>query len=324
MDGTIRFVNNAYKSLFCIPELRSIEKINYPFYLHPIEVSLSEALQKDKVWEGETVLIDDVGRVTSVYANLSVIELNGTEYQHGWFQDIHEMKAFKEVENEMLDKLERLSLDLMEKQEEERSFFAKELHDEIGQGLTLLKIQHQLPEPDKDLIKTVLSELIDKVRNLSLNLRPAILDDMGLAAALHWLVDRQNKFSQLAITANISSSIPRLQDKVEISVFRISQEAFTNIHKYSHAEHVKIACIIENGYLQLTIEDDGIGFDIDAKLSSANQGQSLGLLSLKERAFMINGRVDIISTPENGTKIELRAPIDPRQIQSSEKDQNDL
>ena len=137
---------------------------------------------------------------------------------------------------------------------------------------------------------------------------------MGLSAALNWLIERQNQFSELAITTDISSDIPRLNDKLEISVFRIAQEAFTNIHKYSHADHVNFSCKVETGYLQLTIADNGVGFDIDAKLSRANQGQSLGLLSLKERAFSVNGLVDIHSTPETGTKIELRAPIDVQVI----------
>ena len=137
MDGNIRFVNDAYKSLFDIPDSQKLTEISHPLYTHPLEQSISEYLDKNRNWEGETVLINDAGKVTSVHANVSVIELNGVQYQHGWFQDIDEKKAFKEAENEILDKLERLSLDLMEKQEEERSFFAKELHDEIGQGLTL-------------------------------------------------------------------------------------------------------------------------------------------------------------------------------------------
>jgi signal transduction histidine kinase len=181
-----------------------------------------------------------------------------------------------------------------------------------------LKLQQQLPEPDKDLITTVLSELIDKVRNLSLNLRPAILDDMGLSSALDWLSDRQRRFSQLAVTSEIDKKIPRLADKVEISVFRIAQEAFTNIHKYSHADHVLISCQMEGDYLQLVLEDNGVGFDVDAKLNRANKGQSLGLLSIKERAFLVNGLVHIHSTPEQGTRIELRVPM---QIDNEGKDE---
>ena len=308
-DGNIRFVNCAYLTLLELPKDINVRDINHPLYTHPLADSVNKALKNKGSWSGETVFITATGKVVSVLAEFSTTQMNGKNYQQAWFYDIHEKIELKQNESAILEKLERLSFSLMERQEEERRYFAKELHDEIGQGLTLLKLQQQLPEPDKDLITTVLSELIDKVRNLSLNLRPAILDDMGLSSALDWLSERQKRFSQLAVTTEIDSSIPRLSDKIEISVFRIAQEAFTNIHKYSHADHVFISCQIESGYIQLILEDNGIGFDVDAKLNRANKGQSLGLLSIKERAFLVNGLVNIDSTPEQGTRIELRVPM---------------
>lgn len=307
--GKVRFVNDAYRNLLDIKPNSGLQDISHPLYTHPLADSMSESLKEIGVWQGETVLVSAEGRVVSVFAKLALIEIDGFTYEHGWFYDIHEKIAFKQNENAILEKLESLSFSLMEKQEDERRFFAKELHDEIGQGLTLLKLQLQLPQPDKDLINTVLGELIDKVRNLSLNLRPAILDDMGLASALSWLSERQRRFSQLAITEEIDQELPRLNDKIEISVFRIAQEAFTNIHKYSHADHVLIGCSIQGEYLQLVLEDNGVGFDVDAKLNRANKGQSLGLLSIKERAFLVRGLVHIDSTPEQGTRIELRVPL---------------
>lgn len=308
-SGRMRFVNKAYMKLLEVSDETNVKNINHPLYTHPLADSVNKALLDKGHWHGETVLVTASGKVVSVLAEFSLTTLNGKTYQQAWFYDIHEKIELKQNESVILEKLERLSFSLMERQEEERRYFAKELHDEIGQGLTLLKLQQQLPEPDKDLITTVLSELIDKVRNLSLNLRPAILDDMGLSSALEWLSDRQRRFSQLAVTSEIETQIPRLSDKVEISVFRIAQEAFTNIHKYSHADHVFISCQIEGEYLQLILEDNGVGFDVDAKLNRANKGQSLGLLSIKERTFLVNGLVNIDSTPEQGTRIELRVPM---------------
>lgn len=308
-SGRVRFVNKAYLQLLEFPQDTKVNDINHPLYTHPLSDSVTKALEQEGHWVGETVLVTGTGKVVSVLAEFSMTNFNGKVYQQAWFYDIHEKIELQQNESVILEKLERLSFSLIEKQEEERRYFAKELHDEIGQSLTLLKIQLQLPEPDKDLITTVLSESIDKVRNLSLNLRPAILDDMGLSSALDWLSDRQRRFSQLAVTTEIDSDIPRLSDKAEISVFRIAQEAFTNIHKYSHADHVFVSCQIEGEYLQLILEDNGIGFDVDAKLNRANKGQSLGLLSIKERAFLVNGLVNIESTPEQGTRIELRVPM---------------
>ncbi|MBU2916667.1 PAS domain S-box protein [Psychrosphaera sp. F3M07] len=307
--GEIHFVNQAFKKLFGIKEDTPLNQIKHPLHSHPLFETISNSLSQQGYWSGETVIVGDNGNVISVHVDFNVIVINDVSYYQAWFLDLAEKIALRTNEHAIQEKLERLSFNLMDKQEEERRYFAKELHDEIGQGLTLLKIQQQLPEPDKELIKSVLSELIDKVRNLSLNLRPSILDDMGLSAALEWLTDRQRKFSQLAIVSDISSNLPRFNDKFEISVFRIAQEAFTNIHKYSHADLVNIHCSIQDDYLQLTIEDNGIGFDVGSKLNSAIKGQSLGLLSIQERAFLINGLIEISSTPENGTLIELRVPV---------------
>lgn len=305
----IRFVNDAFKKLFGVVEGTRLDKVKHPLHTHPLFETISKALSSQGYWSGETVIIGDNGNVISVRVEFKVIDINGERYHQAWFLDLAEKIALQTNEHTIREKLERLSFNLMDKQEEERRYFAKELHDEIGQSLTLLKIQHQLPEPDKELITSVLSELIDKVRNLSLNLRPSILDDMGLSAALDWLTDRQRKFSQLAIVSDIMPGLPRFNDKFEISVFRIAQEAFTNIHKYSHADLVTIRCSIEHNYLQLSIEDNGVGFDVSSKINSAIKGQSLGLLGIQERAFLINGLIEISSTPEEGTLIELRVPV---------------
>ena len=89
----------------------------------------------------------------------------------------------------------------------------------------------------------------------------------------------------------------------------INKAIFTNIRKYSHADLVTIRCSIEHNYLQLSIEDNGVGFDVSSKINSAIKGQSLGLLGIQERAFLINGLIEISSTPEEGTLIELRVPV---------------
>lgn len=314
----IRFINDAFKTLFGIKPGTRLDKVKHPLHTHPLSQTINDALSSKGYWSGETVIVAENGNVVSVHIEFKVLEVNGERYHQGWFLDLAEKIELQTNEHAIQEKLERLSFSLMDKQEDERRYFAKELHDEIGQGLTLLKIQHQLPEPDKDLIKSVLSELIDKVRNLSLNLRPSILDDMGLSAALEWLTDRQRKFSQLAIVSDITPGIPRFNDKFEISVFRIAQEAFTNIHKYSHADLVTITCSIEHNYLQLIIEDNGVGFDVSSKLNSAIKGQSLGLLSIQERAFLINGLIDISSTPELGTVITLRVPVSDNVLGNSD------
>ena len=312
LNGRLLFVNSAFRRLFSVSEKVPITAISHPFVRHPQWPQIQSQLAKGLEWSGETTLKAGDGKMISVFMELVPVHEGNSRWYRATLVSLEEKIELLEQRATAEEKLERLSFNLLEKQEEERRYFAKELHDEIGQGLTLIKIQHQLPEPDQQLIKHVLSELIDKVRNLSLNLRPAILDDMGLSAALDWLVGRQRKFSRLEIKAEIATDIPRISDKIEISVFRIAQEAFTNIHKYAHAQHVDFCCYIENDSLKLIIKDDGIGFDVEAKFNRATQSQSLGLVSIKERAFLIHGQVKIESSPEQGTAIELFIPLADR------------
>lgn len=306
--GHLVFVNTAFRELFGIDSDTKIKNINHPFVHHPIWQTIDNNLKKTGEWAGETMVRINKDKVISVYVEFSVLNLSGELLHQASLTNLQEKVELRRRGNVAEEKLERLSFELMNRQEDERRFFAKELHDEIGQGLTLLKIQHQLPEPDGKLINTVLAELIDKVRNMSLNLRPAILDDMGLSAALKWLVDRQTKFSQLKITSDIEEPLPRFDDKVEISVFRIVQEAFTNIHKYAHATDVILTCRLDGSYINVVIQDNGVGFDVDSKFNQASQSQSMGLISLRERAFSVNGQVTIESSPEFGTNVALRVP----------------
>ena len=312
-DGSLVFANQAFKTLFGWSAKTHVSQLKHPFVEHPLWAEMLDECLRNGEWRGETVIANNRGKVIAVY-----VEMTQLARQPSWHQisivDKQDTVELKRKKEDVQEKLERLSFNLMEKQEEERRFFAKELHDEIGQGLTLLKIQQQLPEPDNQLIKNVLTELIDKVRNMSLNLRPAILDDMGLSAALTWLAGRQKQFSQLAIKVSIPGSLPRFDDKLEISVFRIAQEAFTNIHKYSHATEALIKCEMDSESLRLTIADNGVGFDVDAKFNDAVQSQSLGLVSIKERAHLISAEINIFSTPESGTRIEVKVPLNNTEV----------
>jgi signal transduction histidine kinase len=311
--GKMLFANKAYRQLFGYQDDTKLTKLKHPLHSHPIQNSLEQKLNEDSSWEGETSLVDIKGEAFPAHLSIEQLNINGNLIQQIWIRSLKDKEQFLNKEQIMLEKLEQLSFNLIEKQEEERRFFAKELHDEIGQGLTLIKIQHQLPEPDNQLITSVLSELIDKVRNLSLNLRPSILDDMGLAIAIEWLVDRQMQFSQLSIECEVDHDIARLNERVEISLFRVLQEAFTNIHKYAHAEKVSVKFWQSDDNVFVQVKDNGVGFDVNAKLNSAVQGKSLGLLGIRERIFLIHGTVDIKSSAQKGTEILIKVPIEQKE-----------
>jgi len=214
--------------------------------------------------------------------------------------------------------LELLSRRLLTTQEAERRHIARELHDEIGQLLTVIKLDLQgvLRQPGvqsfahtlQESIETV-DQLVGKVRDLSLNLRPSMLDDLGLVPALRWYVQRQAKHLGLAIDLQLPASAPRLPAEIETVCFRIIQEALTNAARHAQATQIQVALIIGPQYAELTVRDNGIGFDVSSTQHSAIAGGGFGLLGMQERAQLVGGALQITSTPRVGTTLAARFPL---------------
>lgn len=219
-------------------------------------------------------------------------------------------------------RLQTLSGKLIEAQEAERRRLARELHDEIGQALTAVKInlqtlQHSSNFDEKEL---PLSESIDiveialqQVRSLSLDLRPSLLDDLGLVVALRWYIDRQTQRAGI-----IGEFVPqplqaKLSPNLETTCFRIVQEALTNVVRHAKAQRVIVELWQEDTQLHLIIRDDGIGFDVNVAKEKATKGGSLGLLGMEERVLLIGGQIDIKSVPEKGTEIHVIFPLSQNQ-----------
>jgi signal transduction histidine kinase len=191
------------------------------------------------------------------------------------------------------ERLRTLSQQLMGAQEIERRHIARELHDEIGQALTIVKINLQTIQRVSDPVSIaqrveesigVLEPTLQKVRNLSLRLRPSLLDDLGLVAALRWYLDRQSRTGGFALQFKADPLKKRLPPETETACFRIVQEAITNVIKYSEAREVDVVLRFAGKSLELTIRDRGIGFDVKFAQARAAEGGSLGLLSMAERA----------------------------------------
>ena len=207
-------------------------------------------------------------------------------------------------------KLQTLSRKIIDVQENERRSIAIELHDEIGQGLTGLKIileQIDTVESEHsqkiDEAQKLISHLINTVRNLSLNLRPSMLDNLGLYPALIWLIDQFIKNAELDIQYNFSEQDEeRFPSLIETTIFRISQEALTNIIRHSNATQVWITIEQENQTLILRISDNGKGFDTN-KLKHSSTKYSTGLSGMEERVSMAGGKFEISSELKLGTTI---------------------
>jgi two-component system sensor histidine kinase UhpB len=230
------------------------------------------------------------------------------------FQDITERKqAAKELE-EANRQLRSLSRRLFHIQEEERRHLARELHDEIGQALTAAKINLQSVRANGDgatsarLQETsaILDRLLGQVRQISLDLRPSMLDDLGLVPALRALLDQQGRCASIE-THFSGENIPEDFDpEIQTTCFRIAQEAITNTVRHAHATQIDVELRSEKGDLWLSIRDNGIGFDVE---SAQAKSVGLGLIGITERAALVGGRPRIISSRGEGTTIEVLLPL---------------
>jgi signal transduction histidine kinase len=232
----------------------------------------------------------------------------------GMTQDITERKrAAKELEKAN-HQLRLLSRRLFEVQEEERRHLARELHDEIGQALTAAKINLQSVTGNGDSANfarlqettAILDRLLGQVRQISLDLRPSMLDDLGLVPALRSLLDQQGRRASVAVRFSAENIPEKLDPEIQTTCFRIAQEAITNALRHAHAMHVDVDLRRDDRNLRLVVHDNGIGFNVE---SAQAQALGLGLIGIKERAALVGGRAKIISSPNKGTTIEVLLPL---------------
>jgi PAS domain S-box-containing protein len=221
------------------------------------------------------------------------------------------------------ERLQVLSRRLIDIQEGERYAVARELHDQVGQILTALKLQLQTVAhlaKDSRLAPNLTDSIemadrvMQRVRSLSRDLRPSVLDDFGLEPALRWHLDQQAQWGGFAWSFEADLPEARLPEDLETVCFRIAQAAITNIVQHANAKQVDLKIWIEDGELWMDIRDDGIGFNVTQALERAAQGETLGLLGLMERAELLGGLVEIESESQRGTRIRSRLPYDPGQI----------
>lgn len=241
------------------------------------------------------------------------------------YRDITERKRAEETirlqsarAQQLADISQALSHRLLEVQENERRMIARELHDEIGQILTAIKIDLQvigqsgLPENLHSRIEeniVTLDRCLQQVRNLSLDLRPSVLDDLGLVAALHWQLHRQAERAGFK-TQIIADDLPeRLSSDLETTCFRIAQESLTNISKHAHAQHVEITFTVADNKIRMSIRDDGQGFDVNTAMGEASRGTTVGILSMRERVNLANGTLEITSIKGKGTTVQVYLPL---------------
>ncbi len=234
---------------------------------------------------------------------------------------IHSARLKQELD-ENSSQLQLLSTRLMTAQETERKWLSHELHDEMGQTLTaialnLATIEKNLPPSASDHLRSQLNEanvfvgtLTDQVRSLSLELRPTMLHDLGLKSTLRWYIGNYVRRQDKEVVLEVADLPDELPEEVEITAYRIVQEAFTNISRHAGANSVKLRVIRCDGYIQIDIEDDGCGFDPSSIAAGELSGSGIGLLMMRERVSTLGGRLQISSQPGLGTRITADIPYE--------------
>ncbi len=258
------------------------------------------------------------GKSINVEFVSNIYQVNGDRVVQCNIRDITKRRRAEEKIKEYSRKLQALSRRLVTAQETERRNIARELHDEIGQALTVIQLNLQtlLLSPGVKALSSRLREslgVVDRVQqqvhDISLNLRPMILDDLGLEPALRWFTHKQAALVGLKARFHADSLKHRLNLVVETECFRVAQEALTNVMRHAHAKTVSVELRKEAGQLHLRVRDDGLGFDVGAIRERALRGASLGLLSMEERAALAGGGLELKSTPGQGTEVHAWFPL---------------
>lgn len=230
--------------------------------------------------------------------------------------DLTEARRAEDALRSYALRLRALSRQTLAVQENERRHLARELHDEVGQQLTMVKIGlESLLAIDTRSTMTVIentintvSDIMQMIRSISLDLRPSMLDDLGLAAALRWFAGKTSVAAGIALDLAIADDLPRLPGEVETAFFRIAQEAITNTVRHAEARNISVVLRRQDCDIELLVADDGLGFPLQDMQQRIQRGEKAGLLGMQERADLIGGTLRLESAPGSGTRVILQYP----------------
>jgi PAS domain S-box-containing protein len=318
-QGKLLRHNKNLDLLICPPEKKN-EQINLLSHIKEDDQPTVRDAFLNVFTNGHTAvegrLITFTNEELPFYFNGVHISFNGEPCVIGMGLNVSELRRAKDMLHNSLIDIRALASHLQDIREEERNNIAREIHDELGQMLTAVKMDlsklSRAPLPEKSAkmrIKesvSLIDQTIASVRKIASSLRPRIIDDMGFTAALEWYV--KDFQSRTEINTDFINECPSLvlEPRAAIALFRITQESLTNVARHAHAKNLEVTLRLENKWLHLTIYDDGKGFDIE----QIKNKKTLGLLGLKERAQTIGGSYEISSVPGNGTKVIIRVLLD--------------
>ncbi|MCP4107033.1 MAG: PAS domain-containing protein [Desulfobacteraceae bacterium] len=306
-------VNPCYEEIFGIKneEIRgkTAHEIMKKDIADQIQVSDKQVLLENKSCRAELEISLDDGIHTYLSVKFPIYDEAGEISGVGGIStDITELKKAQK-------QLHRLSGSIMENQEKERSAIARELHDELGQMLTALRmdavwLHRRLKEKDSEVSERALTmcSLIDKtiedVRSIAIRLRPGVLDDLGLVDALEWYTASFERRTEITCIYE-HSDVPGISDLVATAAYRIAQEALTNVARHARATRADVALKAEDNVLKLTVLDNGCGFYAPDMPESGG----LGIAGMRERAGLVGGILEVESLPGEGTRVYFELTI---------------
>ncbi|UCE78457.1 MAG: PAS domain S-box protein [Nitrospiraceae bacterium] len=329
-DDSIYLVDRNYKYLFINRKhlsrmgLSEEEGIDRSYHdLHSPEEIDSFVEKVDKVFEmGQAVQQEHISQRDRRYFLRTMSPLKGSEDEtvavNVISKDITEIKRFEE-------KLKELSRHLEAVREEERTNIAREVHDELGQALTALKmdaswLNKKLPrgeelliEKTKAMTKTI-GNIIQSVKKISSKLRPSVLDHFGLAAAIEGEAIELKERTGIDCKVTVEPEDIRLDKEHSTAIFRIFQEALTNITRHAEATTVNVSLELDSNRVTLTVKDNGKGITED----QLSKPESFGLMGIQERADSLRGKVKISGTPGKGTQVKVVIPLDGKEKGNAE------
>ena len=232
-----------------------------------------------------------------------------------------ELFKSREALQESEGRLRHLSSNLLTAQESERRRISLELHDELGQSLAALKLQVRSAEKSMgkesppllrqecENLRLSINQIIENVRRLSRDLSPVVLDDLGFAAAVEYLVNNYSKLSNVKATLEMDDVNHFLGQEAQRNIYRILQELFTNIGKHAQADYVSMLIKKKGREIEFTIKDNGCGFDVQEVLNRKGVEKGLGLTAVAERVRILGGMLDIRSEIGIGTTVFFTVPI---------------
>ena len=312
--GRYTLVNTRYEELFAVRNTEIQGKTDYDILPQKLadqfRTSDAQVLEEGRSLQLEEHIQQTDGWHTYLAVKFPIYDESGAI--SGLCGILNDITAVKKAQTQ----LRRLSGSIMANQEKERSAIARELHDELGQVLTALRMDsvwmhERLKKADPEAAERALTmcRLIDKniedVRGMAFRLRPGVLDDLGLVDALEWYTADFEERTEIACVFE-HNDIPLLDETISTAAYRIAQEALTNVARHAAASHVEVALKTQNGFLTLAVADDGQGFDA----LHLSESEGLGVAGMRERATLVGGSLDVQSQPQKGTRVSFKVPID--------------